>query len=513
MLVDGAQAVAHMPVDVQALDCDFYAFSGHKVFGPTGIGVLYGKAALLDAHAAVSGRRRHDQLGHLRADDATTRCRTSSRRARRTSPAPSALAAALEYVWTPSVSTGSQRTSTICSPTAPAALAGMPGLRLTGTAAREGRHPGVRPRRRAPARHRHDSRPRGRGDPHRSSLLPAADGPPRRAGDRARVARALQHARGDRRAGGRARQGARGVRMSADLQDLYQEVILDHNKRPRNFRAIEPAARRPRATTRSAAIALTVYLRVEDGRIQDASFEGSGCAISKASASLMTDSVKGKTIAEADGALRSLPADDHAVARGAGRRPRASCRSSPAFASSRCASSARAWRGTRCTRRLEAPDEVVSDRMKTLPVIQPASRRRRSTSDAVETAGMVQRSRALGRARAARSSGALSKVFDPEIPVNIYELGLIYDIIVDAIERRRHPHDADRARVSGRADPPGRSRNARRGGSRRHRRRRSTSCGIRHGIAIACPTPRSFSSACSDRAGSKRTRPTYHKDP
>src|SRR5439155_14642086 len=48
VLVDGAQAVSHMAVDVQALDCDFYAFSGHKLFGPTGIGVLYGKASLLD---------------------------------------------------------------------------------------------------------------------------------------------------------------------------------------------------------------------------------------------------------------------------------------------------------------------------------------------------------------------------------------------------------------------------------------------------------------------------------
>jgi cysteine desulfurase / selenocysteine lyase len=55
VLVDGAQAVAHMPVDVQALDCDFYAFSGHKLFGPTGIGVLYGKAALLDAMPPYQG--------------------------------------------------------------------------------------------------------------------------------------------------------------------------------------------------------------------------------------------------------------------------------------------------------------------------------------------------------------------------------------------------------------------------------------------------------------------------
>ena len=48
-VIDGAQAVSHLPVDVQDLDCDFYAFSSHKVFGPTGIGVLYGKKSLLDA--------------------------------------------------------------------------------------------------------------------------------------------------------------------------------------------------------------------------------------------------------------------------------------------------------------------------------------------------------------------------------------------------------------------------------------------------------------------------------
>src|SRR5690606_2425226 len=55
VLVDGAQAVPHMPVDVQALDCDFYAFSGHKMFAPTGIGVLYGKRALLDAMPPYQG--------------------------------------------------------------------------------------------------------------------------------------------------------------------------------------------------------------------------------------------------------------------------------------------------------------------------------------------------------------------------------------------------------------------------------------------------------------------------
>lgn len=84
-----------------------------------------------------------------------------------------------------------------------------------------------------------------------------------------------------------------------DLQDLYQEVILDHNRRPRNFRAMEPA-RKAEGYNPLCGDRLTVYLRVNDGRIEDASFQGSGCAISKASASLMTESVKGKTIAEAE---------------------------------------------------------------------------------------------------------------------------------------------------------------------------------------------------------------------
>lgn len=90
--------------------------------------------------------------------------------------------------------------------------------------------------------------------------------------------------------------------MSEELDDLYQQVILDHNKRPRNFRAIE-GGRRAEGYNPLCGDRLTVYLRLENGVINDVSFEGSGCAISKASASLMTESVKGKTLAEAD-ALR-----------------------------------------------------------------------------------------------------------------------------------------------------------------------------------------------------------------
>ena len=86
--------------------------------------------------------------------------------------------------------------------------------------------------------------------------------------------------------------------MSTELQDLYQEVILDHNRRPRNFRAIEDGSS-AEGFNPLGGDRVTVYLKVENGTITDVSFQGSGCAISKASASLMTESVKGKTIEEA----------------------------------------------------------------------------------------------------------------------------------------------------------------------------------------------------------------------
>lgn len=86
----------------------------------------------------------------------------------------------------------------------------------------------------------------------------------------------------------------------SDLRELYQEVILDHNKRPRNFQKLEGANRTAEGYNPLCGDRIAVYLRLEDDVIKDISFQGSGCAISKASASLMTTSVKGKTQAEAE---------------------------------------------------------------------------------------------------------------------------------------------------------------------------------------------------------------------
>jgi nitrogen fixation NifU-like protein len=84
-----------------------------------------------------------------------------------------------------------------------------------------------------------------------------------------------------------------------DLRELYQEVILDHNKSPCNFRKLEAANRMAEGYNPLCGDRVTVYLHMEGDVIQDISFQGAGCAISKASASVMTSALKGKSIAEA----------------------------------------------------------------------------------------------------------------------------------------------------------------------------------------------------------------------
>jgi nitrogen fixation NifU-like protein len=86
----------------------------------------------------------------------------------------------------------------------------------------------------------------------------------------------------------------------SELSELYQQVILDHNKKPRNFRVLAEANRRAEGYNPLCGDQLTVYMDLEGDVVKDVSFEGSGCAISKASASMMTQAVKGKSLAEAE---------------------------------------------------------------------------------------------------------------------------------------------------------------------------------------------------------------------
>jgi nitrogen fixation protein NifU and related proteins len=85
----------------------------------------------------------------------------------------------------------------------------------------------------------------------------------------------------------------------SDLTDLYQEVILDHNRSPRNFGALPDATRTADGHNPLCGDRLRLYIKLDGNRIDDVKFEGAGCAISKASASLMTEAVRGKTVDEA----------------------------------------------------------------------------------------------------------------------------------------------------------------------------------------------------------------------
>lgn len=87
--------------------------------------------------------------------------------------------------------------------------------------------------------------------------------------------------------------------MFDDLDDLYQQVIIDHSRKPRNFRVLEGANRTGQGRNPLCGDQVTLYMKLENDVIKDISFQGDGCAIFKASASMMTDNLKGKTKAEA----------------------------------------------------------------------------------------------------------------------------------------------------------------------------------------------------------------------
>lgn len=93
-----------------------------------------------------------------------------------------------------------------------------------------------------------------------------------------------------------------------DLRDLYQDIILDHGQHPRNFRAQEHPSHFAQGHNPLCGDRVTVYLTLEGDRIKDVSFQGRGCAISQASASLMTEILKDKTLAEAEALFRGFHA-------------------------------------------------------------------------------------------------------------------------------------------------------------------------------------------------------------
>jgi len=92
----------------------------------------------------------------------------------------------------------------------------------------------------------------------------------------------------------------------SELRDLYQEMILDHSKNPKNYRCIEDPSGTAEGYNPLCGDKITLFVKMEDGLIRDITFQGSGCAISKASASMMTAALKGKSVEEADAIFKQF---------------------------------------------------------------------------------------------------------------------------------------------------------------------------------------------------------------
>jgi nitrogen fixation protein NifU and related proteins len=235
-VLDACQSVPHLPVDLRALDVDFAAFSGHKMLGPTGIGVLYGRRALLNALPPfLTGGSMITTVTMERA----------------------------EYLPAP------QRFEAGTQPVAQAI---------------------ARARRRAVPR-----RPRHRGA-RRSPLRPAPAPPARDHGlDPRQRGGAHDPRRGGRAARGRARRRAllRRDGMSTGLGNLYQEVILDLARRPHAKGLEDGAAASSHQINPTCGDEITLQLHVEDGTIDRIRWDGDGCAISQSSASILADLAPG----------------------------------------------------------------------------------------------------------------------------------------------------------------------------------------------------------------------------
>lgn len=206
----------------------------------------------------------------------------------------------------------------------------------------------------------------------------------------------------------------------SDLRDLYQDVIFDHYKKPRNFHAMPHANHVAHGHNRLCGDELTIYLHLNGDVIEEVSFHGTGCAISTASASLMTDALKNKTVEEAERLFEHfhhlLTQDDAEPVPDLGKlEAMAGVREFPARV--KCATLA--WH----TLQAALKDRAGSVATEQLPI-------RDSTMD-LENASAAQETTIDEAALRNDIVAVLRTIYDPEISVNIYDLGLIYLLEID----------------------------------------------------------------------------------
>ena len=302
-LLDACQSVPHQPVDFHALGVDFGAFSGHKMLGPNGIGVLYGRSELLNAMPPfITGG---SMIETVTMEETTYA--PAPQRFEAGTPMTSqvvGLAAAARYLQEIGMAAVEAHENELVA-AALDGLSGIDGVRIIGPKSLENRGSPVAFV--VDGIHAHDVGQvlddDGVAVRVGSPLRVAAASPVRHRRDRAGVVRRLQHARRGRPTGGRRAARGRILRqgLTVRLEQIYQEVILDHYKHPHHRGLREPFGAESYQVNPTCGdeVRLRVALSDDGERIADVSYDGLGCSISQASTSVLTDQVIGQSVGDA----------------------------------------------------------------------------------------------------------------------------------------------------------------------------------------------------------------------
>ncbi len=313
-VVDACQYVPHNVTDVQAWDADFVAFSAHKMCGPSGIGALWGRAELLDDTPPFLGG------GNMIADvrfDGYTPAPVPAKFEAGTPPIVEAIGfgAAVDFMQ----GVGMERIHTHERALTEYAMTTLldrfgDDITLHGPTQRRvaRRRAQLRLPRPAPARRVAGARPAQCVRARRPSLRQAADARARccrdRAGELVSVQRPRRHRRprrGARRRVGHLRFLVTERERMPGLEDLYREIILDHYRSPRNRGELPtPPAAVAQGHNPLCGDEITVYLLVDDDRVDDVKVGGQGCSISQSSASMMSQAIKGRSVDEVRALVR-----------------------------------------------------------------------------------------------------------------------------------------------------------------------------------------------------------------
>ena len=311
VMFDGSQAVVHRRVDVQALDADFYVFTGHKLYGPTGIGVLWGRRELLDQMPPfLGGGDMISSVSYARSTWAEAPHKFEAG----TPPILEGigLGAAIEFVNGIGFEAISAHEA-VLTEHAIARMSAIPGLTIVGRAQDRGGVISFT----LDGAHAHDvadpARPPGHRGPRRPPLRRAADAAPRPGQHRARQLRRLHHAGRDRRLRRHAGPGAELLRVMFDeVRDLYQETILDRGRHPRHATRLAAYDAAASGDNPMCGDRCRVFIRRDPaGTVDEIGYEARGCAISIASADLMAEIAPGR----GRDALHALAASFDALAR------------------------------------------------------------------------------------------------------------------------------------------------------------------------------------------------------